>query len=172
MMEWVTSWIYFSDHSVRPTTRAANRPEDAREPQPSRPRILVVDDQKLIVDTIAEILEGAGFEVAVACDGWKALDMAARFHPDRLLTDVLMPGMNGVELAIAVQTMYPSVKILLFSGQAGISEVLEVGEQRGFKFEVIPKPIHPRKLIERILEQDRPGEPDNPGNQDKPGDQD
>ena len=161
-----SSWIYFSDDFVHPPAGLANRPEDAREPQRGRPRILVVDDQKLIVDTIAEILEGAGFEVAVACDGWNALEMAARFHPDRLLTDVLMPGMNGVELAIAVQKMYPSVKILLFSGQAGISEILDAGVQQGFKFEVIPKPIHPRKLIERILDQDENGDQDKPGEQD------
>jgi len=159
MTERMSSWIYLSDDSVRSFAAPVNRPEDAREPQPRRPRILVVDDQKLIVDTIAEILKGAGFEVAVASDGWKALEMAARFHPERLLTDVLMPGMNGVELAIAVQKMYPSVKILLFSGQAGISEILEAGEQQGFKFEVIPKPIHPRKLIERILDLDKPRGP-------------
>ena len=101
MMERMSSWMYFSDDAVHSFPGPANRPEDAREAQRSRPRVLVVDDQKLIVDTIAEILEGAGFEVAGACDGWKALEMAARFHPDRLLTDVLMPGMNGVELAIA-----------------------------------------------------------------------
>lgn len=146
--------LYLSDDLGQPPFGLADRQEGSREPQKSRPRILVVDDQKLIVDTIAEILQGAGFEVAVACDAWAALDLAARFEPDRILSDILMPGMNGVELAIAVRKMYPSVRILLFSGQAGISEILEGAEERGYKFDVIPKPIHPQKLIERIRDQE------------------
>lgn len=154
MMELEFPWLYLSDDMSQPSFELAERREGSGEPQKSRPRILVVDDQKLIVDTIAEILQGAGFEVAVACDAWTALDLAARFEPDRILSDILMPGMNGVELAIAVRKMYPSVRILLFSGQAGISEILEGAEERGYKFDVIPKPIHPQKLIERIKDQE------------------
>lgn len=146
--------LYLSDDISPPSIELPDRREGSREPQRGRPRILVVDDQKLIVDTLAEILQGAGFEVAVASDAWAALDIAARFHPERILTDILMPGMNGVELAIAVRKMYPSVKILLFSGQAGISEILDGAEERGYKFEVIAKPIHPQKLIERIQDQE------------------
>jgi CheY-like chemotaxis protein len=147
-------WLYLSDDIRQPSFELAESREGSREPQTGRPRILVVDDQKLIVDTLAEILGGAGFEVAVACDAWAALELAASFHPERILSDILMPGMNGVELAIAVRKMYPSIKILLFSGQAGISEILDGAEKRGYKFDVIPKPIHPQKLIERIKDQD------------------
>jgi CheY-like chemotaxis protein len=154
MRESALHWLSISDNFMRPPFGSAADRESSPEPERTRARILVVDDQKLIVDTIAEILEGAGFEVAVACDAWTALELAASFHPDRLLTDVLMPGMNGVELAIAVRKMYPAVKILLFTGQAGISEILEGAEEQGYKFEVIPKPIHPQKLIERIKKQE------------------
>jgi hypothetical protein len=59
-----------------------------------------------------------------------------------------------VELAIAVRKMYPAVKILLFSGQAGISEILLEGQSRGYQFELIAKPIHPLKLVERLKEQE------------------
>jgi hypothetical protein len=62
--------------------------------------------------------------------------------------------MNGVDLAIAVRTMYPAVKILLFSGQAGISEILLDGQRRGYEFELIAKPVHPLKLVERLKEQE------------------
>jgi CheY-like chemotaxis protein len=154
MMESEFHRLSLSDDISQPPFGSADGREGSREPQRARPRILVVDDQKLIVDTIAEILEGAGFEVAVACDAWAALELAARFHPDRILSDILMPGMNGVELAIAVRKMYPSVKILLFSGQAGISEILDRAEAEGYQFNVIPKPIHPMKLIEQIRDQD------------------
>jgi CheY-like chemotaxis protein len=124
----------------------------AQKPAQHRPRILVVDDEKLIADTITEILEGAGFHVAVAYDGWSALEIAARFQPEYLLSDVLMPRMNGVDLAIAIQKIYPAARILLLSGQVGISEILLSGQEQGFEFELIAKPIHPLKLIERLKE--------------------
>ena len=126
-----------------------NQPE-SEETQPRRPKILIVDDQRLIADTLCEILSGAGFQVMAAYDGWEALDAAARFRPDYLLSDVLMPKMNGVDLAIAIRKTYPAAQIFLFSGQAGISEILLEGRKQGYEFELIAKPIHPGKLIERI----------------------
>jgi CheY-like chemotaxis protein len=122
-------------------------------PQAVRRKVLVVDDQRIIADTITEILEGADFHVMAAYDGWTALEAASRFHPDYLLSDVLMPRMNGVELAISIRKMLPAAKILLFSGQAGISEALLEGQRQGYEFELIAKPIHPLKLIERLKEQ-------------------
>lgn len=123
---------------------------ELREPQVSRPKILVVDDHKLIADTLVEILGDAGFEAVAAYDGWEALETASRLQPDWLLSDVLMPRMNGVELAIAIRQSHPGTTILLFSGQAGISEILWEGRQRGYEFELIAKPVHPLKLIERL----------------------
>jgi CheY-like chemotaxis protein len=122
----------------------------SKQPQRSLPKILIVDDEKRIADTLSEILEMSGFHVATAYDGWDALEAAARFHPDYLLSDVLMPRMNGVDLAIAMRKMYRDAKILLFSGQAGISDILLAGHRQGFEFELIAKPIHPLKLIERL----------------------
>jgi DNA-binding response OmpR family regulator len=125
---------------------------DSIEPQRSLPTIIVVDDERRIADTLTEILEMAGFRVATAYDGWEALRVAARFRPDYVLSDVLMPRMNGVDLGIALRKMYPDARILLFSGQAGISEILLDGQKQGFEFELIAKPIHPLKLIERLKE--------------------
>ena len=116
----------------------------------AKPKILVVDDEKLIAETTGEILEAFGFQVEVAYEGWSALERASRFRPDHLLSDILMPHMNGVELAIAVRKMLPAVKILLFSGQAGIKEMLSAAKEQGFEFDLIAKPIHPLKLIERL----------------------
>ena len=120
------------------------------EPREDRRKILVVDDQHLIADTLAEILINVGFDAVAAYDGWDALDKASRFHPHWVLTDVLMPRMNGVELAIAMRKNYPASSILLFSGQAGISEILQDGHRQGYEFELIAKPIHPLTLIERL----------------------
>jgi CheY-like chemotaxis protein len=61
-----------------------------------------------------------------------------------------MPKMNGVELAITIRKMYPSTRIMLFSGQAGISNILLDGQRLGFEFELIAKPLHPLKVIEHL----------------------
>jgi DNA-binding NtrC family response regulator len=63
-----------------------------------------------------------------------------------------MPRMNGVDLAIAIQKMYPTARILLFSGQAGITEIVRTAENQGLQFELIAKPIHPLNLIARLKE--------------------
>jgi CheY-like chemotaxis protein len=138
------------DESFRSRIKSTSNESDFTEPQCSRLRILVVDDQKLIADTLAEILGNVGFDAVAAYDGWEALEVASRFHPDWILSDVLMPRMNGVELAIAIRKNYPMAGILLFSGQAGISGILEEGQRKGYEFELIAKPIHPLKVIERL----------------------
>jgi CheY-like chemotaxis protein len=116
------------------------------------PTILVVDDERLVADTLSEILDSAGYSVTTAYDGWEALELANSCWPDFLLTDVLMPRMNGVELAIAVRKMHPSTRILLFSGNVGVSEILDVGREQGYDFDTLGNPIHPNALLKRLSE--------------------
>jgi CheY-like chemotaxis protein len=144
--------LHFSDSVRRNSIGSLSLASSSKEPKAQRPRILVVDDERVIADTMAEILEGAGFQVATAYDGWNALQVAGILQPDYLLSDVLMPKMNGVDLAIAIQKMYPTARILLFSGQAGITEILRIAQNQGFQFELIAKPIHPLSLIARLKE--------------------
>ena len=120
------------------------------EPDRDRTRILIVDDQQLIADSLAEILRMEGFDALAVYNGWDALETMQRFQPAWLLSDVLMPKMNGVQLAITIRQQYPKVDILLFSGQAGISEILHDGHKRGYEFELIAKPVHPLKLVARL----------------------
>jgi CheY-like chemotaxis protein len=129
-----------------------NLPRDTKSTgtQQARLRVLVVDDEKLIADTCTEILESAGFHARTAYDGPAALEMAAAFQPDYLLIDVLMPLMNGVEVAIAISKLLPAARVFLFSGQAGITEILLQGRDQGYEFELVAKPVHPLKLIERL----------------------
>jgi CheY-like chemotaxis protein len=139
--------------SVRRSSMGSLSPaSSSKKPRARRPRVLVVDDERIIADTVAEILEGAGFQAATAYDGWSALQVAGVLQPDYLLSDVLMPRMNGVDLAMAIQKMYPAARILLFSGQAGITEILRTAQNQGLQYELIPKPIHPLSLIARLKE--------------------
>ncbi len=121
-------------------------------PKKAAPKILVVDDEKLIADTLTEILKRSGYETRVAYGGAEALQIAKGFHPDYLLADVLMPFMNGVELAIAIRQMSVATRILLFSGHANSSELLDDARLKGHKFDVVAKPIHPEKLMQLLQE--------------------
>jgi CheY-like chemotaxis protein len=153
MIQDPSSSIYAANEFVDGKIEPSWKETGLTDPERSRLKVLVVDDQTLIADTIAEILRGAGFDAATAYNGWTALETAARFQPDYLLSDVLMPRMNGVELAIAIRKMHPATKILLLSGQAGISEIVLEGQKQGLEFELIAKPIHPLKLIELLKQQ-------------------
>jgi DNA-binding NtrC family response regulator len=142
--------FYAADEPAKPPAESTLAAPDPEPGKTSRAKVLVVDDQRLIADTLAEILNKTGFDAVAAYDGFDALDKASRFRPHWVLTDVLMPRMNGVELAIAMRKNYPGSAILLFSGQTGISEIIEEGHSQGYQFELIAKPVHPMRLIERL----------------------
>jgi DNA-binding NtrC family response regulator len=116
----------------------------------ARPTILVVDDEAVIADTLGMILELKGFRVAIAYDGNSALKLSRTIPPDLLLTDVAMPGMNGIDLAVEIQQSFPNCKILLFSGQASTSDLLGEARHTGRDFAILSKPLHPTKLLTRV----------------------
>jgi len=135
----------------RPNPIAARkRKTGSKRPAITKPTILVVDDEQMVTDTTVEILNKSGFRAVCAYDGQTALQIAAKLRPEYLLADVLMPSMNGVELAIAMRKTLPETTILLFSGQVGISEIVHQGEKEGYIFDIVAKPVHPEKLIARL----------------------
>ena len=87
----------------------------------SRRRVVVVDDEQVIANTLAIILNNAGFEARRAFSGEEAVELLETFSPDVLIVDVIMPGITGIEVAIIVRDKLPECKILLFSGQAATS---------------------------------------------------
>ncbi len=113
-------------------------------------RVLVVDDERVIADTLAMILQQTGFETRVAYSGEQALDVAVEFAPDMLISDVIMAGVNGIDAAIRIREMLPGIKILLFSGQAATADLLEKARALGYDFEILAKPVHPQDLLARM----------------------
>lgn len=116
------------------------------------PRVLVVDDECAIADTIAAILSFSGFPAIAAYDGNGALDTALLRPPEMLITDVMLPGMNGVELALTIKRVYPECKILLFSGQASTSDLLATARRAGHFFTLLNKPVPPEALVAMVAE--------------------
>jgi DNA-binding response OmpR family regulator len=115
-----------------------------------RPRVLVVDDEAVIADTLAEILSLSGFPAIAAYDGNGALGAALLQPPEMLITDVALPGMNGIELAITVKRVYPDCKILLFSGQATTADLLATARRDGYRFTLLNKPLAPQELLATV----------------------
>jgi CheY-like chemotaxis protein len=113
-------------------------------------KVLVVDDEHSIADTLHEILRRQGFDVAIAYSGRMAVEAARLWKPDVLLSDVVMPEMNGVEAAICIRAAHPQCRILLFSGHSVTAVATEAALLALNVSEVIPKPIHPTDLIQKI----------------------
>jgi CheY-like chemotaxis protein len=140
----------FSGDALKPSYKPASDTAKDSDGSASFPRILVVDDEALIADTIVQILNRNGFIAEAAYSGAEAIEIAQRNCPDLLLSDVLMPQLDGVEAAIAIRDICPDTRIVLFSGQAATVEILERAKKRGHTFELLPKPIHPTQLIKHL----------------------
>jgi DNA-binding response OmpR family regulator len=112
-----------------------------------RPVVLVVDDESAIADTLTEILSRSGYAAMTAYDGNDALESALLTPPELLITDVILPGMSGVELAITMRRIFPDCKIILFSGQASTADLLATAKSQGHHFTLLSKPVHPRDLL-------------------------
>jgi CheY-like chemotaxis protein len=110
-------------------------------------RILVVDDERIIADTLAHIFSTAGYDARPAYSAEEALSIIPHWLPQLAIFDVFLPGLNGIELAIIVRDRYADIKILLFSGRAGTINLLEEAQRSGYEFEIMAKPVHPTMLL-------------------------
>lgn len=121
--------------------------------EPIKTKVIVADDEKLIANTLAIILNQSGFEATAVYSGEEAVKLAEAVQPHLLISDVVMGGMTGIEAAIQVQNKLPSCKILLFSGQAITADLLKKARAQGYSFELLIKPVHPKDLLAKLREQ-------------------
>jgi CheY-like chemotaxis protein len=80
----------------------------------------------------------------------EALAAARSESPDLVISDVAMPGISGIDLAVQMRAQYPNCKILLFSGQAATSDLLENARALGYDFRLLQKPVHPSEFLFEI----------------------
>ncbi len=145
----MTPLLLRSDESETPPLTSCTTDTDSTRLRVN-PRILVVDDEVIIADTIVQILNRNGFIAEAAYSGEQAIEMARDTCPDLVLSDVLMPQVDGVEAAIQIRQLCPDTRIVLFSGQAATLEILSRAHARGYNFELLAKPIHPTQLIQHL----------------------
>ena len=112
-----------------------------------RPKVLVLDDERIIADSLAMILNRSGFEAVAHYDGVSAIEFIHRECPDILLSDVVMPHIDGLQVADKARAHCPRTRIVLISGNAATPHLLEQASLDGQPFEVLAKPIHPTQLL-------------------------
>jgi DNA-binding NtrC family response regulator len=112
--------------------------------------ILIADDERVIADTLALILNMNGFKAIAVYSGEEAVETAKLMNPDLLISDVVMKEMSGIEAAMIVREAVPGCRILLISGHASSDEGLNRTSLKEHAFELLSKPFHPQILIDRL----------------------
>jgi CheY-like chemotaxis protein len=112
--------------------------------------VLVVDDEQIVANTLALILNSTGFNACSVYSGPEAINHATTNPIDILVSDVVMEGMSGIDAAIEVCKLLPNCKVLLFSGNIETSDLLKDAHERGHDFDILAKPVHPSVIIDRL----------------------
>jgi CheY-like chemotaxis protein len=102
------------------------------------------------MNTLAAILQMHGFSATFFTSPLEALAAARAKSPDLLISDVEMPDLSGIELAIKMKAQYPKCKILLFSGRPSTLDLLESARAQGHNFDLLLKPVFPPEFLSEI----------------------
>ena len=110
-------------------------------------RILVVDDDLALAEMIGIVLGSEGFDVATCSDGAQALDVFQQENPDLILLDVMLPGMDGIEICTRIrkESDVPIVMLTARTDTADVVAGLEAGAD-----DYVPKPFKPTELVARV----------------------
>ena len=110
-------------------------------------RILVVDDDLALAEMIGIVLGSEGFDVATCSDGVQALDVFHQENPDLILLDVMLPGMDGIEICTRIrkESDVPIVMLTARTDTADVVAGLEAGAD-----DYVPKPFKPKELLARV----------------------
>ena len=114
---------------------------------PTRPRALVVDDEPPLVELVRSYLEREGFEVADAHDGETAVELARRFEPQVIVLDLMLPGMDGLEVCRRIRSFSDAYIVMLTARTEELDKI--VGLSTGAD-DYITKPFSPRELVARV----------------------
>jgi CheY-like chemotaxis protein len=114
-------------------------------------RVLVVDDERMVAESLARILRGRGFESRAAYSAEEAVILLPAWRPHAVITDVIMGKMDGVSLAMHLSQALPSCRVLLMSGNNLTTDLLNQSELLGYQFPILAKPFHPDRVFEFLI---------------------
>jgi serine phosphatase RsbU (regulator of sigma subunit) len=112
-------------------------------------RILMIDDEQLVLEVLAAFLEDSGFEVLQALDGQTGIDLIRRERPDLVLCDLRLPGMDGLQVLATVARDYPELPILVVSGLGGMSDAIQALKLGAWDY--VTKPIEDMAMLEHAI---------------------
>jgi DNA-binding NtrC family response regulator len=110
-----------------------------------RPKIMIIDDERSILDTVEILLRGEGFEAVPLQSGREALDRWKDVAPDIVLTDIRMPGMTGLDVLEAVRQFDPEVPVILMTAQASLQSAVKAVNEGAFYY--LQKPFSNAELV-------------------------
>ncbi|MDM8522256.1 response regulator [Desulfococcaceae bacterium HSG8] len=118
------------------------------------PLILVIDDDPQIREVLKKLLETSGYDVVAAADGGEGVKLFYEKSPDLIITDIIMPEKEGIEIIRDLKKKNPEIKIIAMSGGGKYVDsdmCLTVAKKLGAKY-VFSKPVKKKELIEAIRE--------------------
>jgi DNA-binding response OmpR family regulator len=113
-------------------------------------KILIVDDEIHIAETLSLVFVAQGYEACTAASAEQAVEILSQWQPDAAILDVMLPHMNGIDLAVVIQANYPDCRLLLISGHPDTGALLEEAEAHGHSFDILAKPVHPAHILAAV----------------------
>lgn len=107
-------------------------------------RILIVDDEDIVLKSCLRVLQKLDYEIDIAYSGQTALDNLEKKKYDIVVTDLMMPGMDGMQLLEEIKKRYPDVIVIIFTGYATVDTTRQALKAGAFDY--IPKPFTPDEL--------------------------
>jgi len=119
-------------------------------------KILIIDDEEVVLDSCCQVLDGGRYQIATARDGTAGLRLAQEFGPDLVIVDLKMPGISGFEVLETLRAADPTIVAIVITGYSTVGSAVEAMKKGAFDF--LPKPFTPdelRMITERGLERRR-----------------
>jgi signal transduction histidine kinase len=119
-------------------------------------KVLLIDDEEVVLDSCTRMLRGGNYEVKTAMDGAKGVALAKEFQPDLVIVDLKMPGISGLEVLEQIQALDPTISSIMLTGFATVGSAVDAMKKGACDF--LPKPITPdefRLVVGRALERRR-----------------
>jgi DNA-binding NtrC family response regulator len=107
--------------------------------------VLVIDDDRVLADTLAEILRKHGYKPVALYSGEEALELAERFRPDVVLSDIRMSRLDGIEAGRRIQALHPDCRVILFTAQTVSTAMRQA--IHGLGFELLQRPLRPEDVL-------------------------
>jgi DNA-binding NtrC family response regulator len=123
----------------------SERTEESMTTESDGRTILVIDDDRVLADTLSDILRKHGFKPVALYSGEEALELAGRFRPDVVLSDIRMSRLDGIEAAKRIRMLHPECRIILFTAHTVSTALTQLIHGLGFEF--LQRPLHPERIL-------------------------